>query len=410
MLQAVLLDLDDTLIKTDTQAFFQRYLAMLGMYCTDYAPPEQFIGALMTDFSHLIQEKGSTESLYTRLLRAQAARYGQAVDRLETAFDAFYRDEYPKLRSRIRPQPGSAQLLQLLADRGYTLVLATNPGLPFTAIRQRMTWGQVPPEEHPFALITSLETMSFGKPRPEYYAEIMARLDLDPGSAIMIGDSWDDDIIPASAAGLHTYYVTGEDADVPDERLKIDGAGSWVEFLAWVNKGTLETLEPAGQTRESLRHRLTAFPSAIGTFCENYPARLLECRPADGEWSVRDVICHLRNYAEDEDWNRLHAIVERENPFLSANYDPWSDADRWATMSCEEALDAFHQLRMNLVNWLEGLPAETWHRPARHAIFGPTTFHEMVSFIMEHDRTHWHQLRQALDTALRICHAEQPRS
>jgi len=44
---------------------------------------------------------------------------------------------------------------------------------------------------------------------------------------------------------------------------------------------------------------------------------------------------------------------------------------------------------------MDGLQAE-WDRPARHAIFGPTSLQELVGFMAEHDRLHVRQAFEAI--------------
>jgi hypothetical protein len=45
---------------------------------------------------------------------------------------------------------------------------------------------------------------------------------------------------------------------------------------------------------------------------------------------------------------------------------------------------------------LQKLPPQAWPRPGRHAIFGPTTLAEQMTFIARHDMMHLDQLRARL--------------
>jgi hypothetical protein len=45
---------------------------------------------------------------------------------------------------------------------------------------------------------------------------------------------------------------------------------------------------------------------------------------------------------------------------------------------------------------LKEITPKDWERKARHAIFGPTNFLEVVGFIAEHDRLHIQQAWSAL--------------
>ncbi|NJN45098.1 MAG: DinB family protein, partial [Anaerolineae bacterium] len=61
-----------------------------------------------------------------------------------------------------------------------------------------------------------------------------------------------------------------------------------------------------------------------------------------------------------------------------------------------EALQDFISHRLNTLALLEFLDDAGWQRPARHAIFGPTTLQEVSQFIAEHDRLHIRQIRSLI--------------
>ncbi len=56
-------------------------------------------------------------------------------------------------------------------------------------------------------MITSYEHLHFAKPQPEYFAEILARLGRQPEEALMIGDSLENEILPAHRLGMSVFHV-----------------------------------------------------------------------------------------------------------------------------------------------------------------------------------------------------------
>ncbi len=85
-------------------------------------------------------------------------------------------------------------------------------------------------------------------------------------------------------------------------------------------------------------------------------------------------------------------MTQQSNPFLPGiDTDRWADERNYLQQDGRSALQDFTQARIKLVNLLEGLSADDWQRPARHAIFGPTTLQELVGFIVGHDRLHVRQ-------------------
>ncbi len=406
MIKAVLLDLDDTLISTGIDTFFPLYLKELGRFVTNRNPAlgtsETFIQQLMASFNCALGTYDPASSLHERLMQDFAARTSSSLADLEAVFNAFYNEQYPALRPHVRSRPSTARLLKWLSDHNYRVVVATNPGLPWLATSQRMAWGGIPASNFHFELITCLEEMHFGKPSPEYYAEIVVRLDIHPCEAIMVGDSWNDDMVGAAGVGMHTFWITEDGAEPPDRSVTLNGHGSYEQFVAMVESGWLDTIDPHKPECEALIARLAAFPAAIDALRRGYSRDVLECRPSEREWSIRDITCHLRDH-EIQDRERLQRILNEHDPFLSAVTDPWGENENYLSISMEDALAGFIRNRAETVAWLKSLPNEAWERPARDAIFGPTCFSEMVRFVISHDRTHLHQMRDAIAYAVTVC-------
>jgi hypothetical protein len=240
-----------------------------------------------------------------------------------------------------------------------------------------------------------MENMHFGKPQAAYYEEILISLDLEAHEVIMVGDRWDDDIVGAASIGLATYWVTEDGSSPPDVGVTVDGDGSFDQFVERVTGGWLDTLSSSQHGRDSLLTRLFVFPAAVDSLLRDHQPHVLETCPGEGEWSVRDILCHLTDYVV-EDRARYERILAEDNPFLSANYDPWSGISAYSDLSVRDAFSNFVNRRAEMVEWLRTLSTHAWERPARHPVFGPTTLLEMVRFTTEHDRTHLRQMREAI--------------
>ncbi len=403
MIKTILFDLDDTLIHTNTDYFMGRYMRALGGYLGGYfGDPAQVLELLLADVDAILDDPQPLLTLEEHFLTLQAQRYSRPVGELSRVYAAYYREHFADLAGLVGPYPEIPVILDLLRQREGCIVVATHPAIPRAAIEYRMKWGGLSLDDDTFSLITSLENMHYGKPSPEYYAEIVWLRDTNPGDTLMIGNDWAADIEPAAAAGLHCFWLAGHDADPPDASL-VDGYGTHADLLALIRAGWLDDLPEKRQGHAALLARMAAFPAVIDRIRRDNTELVLQYPPAEREWSVRDVVCHLRDYATDEDWTRLHRIIEEDTPFLSANYDPWANADTYASIIVEDALAVFSHHRAGLLNWINSLSPDQWERTANHAIFGPTNFEEMVRFIVEHDHTHWKQMHSAVEVALPIC-------
>ena len=395
MIKAVLLDLDDTLITTHSDAFFPDYVGQLTKRLGAIAPEETALSALRAGLRAAIANPNPLVTVREAFMVAFGDAIGGPHADLDRAFEVFYAEDFPRMSSRIAPRARAIPLLDWLFEHDCLVVIATNPVTPETAIHHRMTWGGIPIYHYPFALVTTFETMHFAKPNPEYYEEILARIGTRPEEALMVGDHWDRDIVCAAAAGLNTFWITDGQQPEDNPMVKTDGQGSFETFVDLVLSGWLNTLTPLPRTHDSLLRRLAVTPSAIDALLRNHAKEAIERRPGKDEWSALETISHLRDYelAESRPW--LERIRAEDNPFISATSSPQPHKHR--PKAPHEELKALAAIRAETVSWLRALPDSVWMRPARHSIFGPTRFEEMIGFMVEHDRTHLHQMRVALE-------------
>ncbi|MGD2105208.1 MAG: HAD hydrolase-like protein, partial [Anaerolineae bacterium] len=104
-------------------------------------------------------------------------------------------------------------------------VVATNPMFPRVAVEQRLAWAGVRADEIDYALVTTYENMHATKAHASYYQEILERLDRRPEECLMVGDSWDMDVVPASSVGIPAYWIT-EEARPPSPDVPLAGWGT----------------------------------------------------------------------------------------------------------------------------------------------------------------------------------------
>jgi Mn-containing catalase len=78
--------------------------------------------------------------------------------------------------------------------------------------------------------------------------------------------------------------------------------------------------------------------------------------------------------------------------------DPWSIERNYIAESGPAAQDAFMAIRSEMTAFLAELSVPEWQRLARHAIFGPTTMQELLSFVVTHDVAHIRQFSQNLNS------------
>lgn len=219
MIQAVLFDLDDTLLGNQVDTFVPHYFGLLGEFAAELLPREQFLQALLTCTQMTIQNTDRALTNYAVFWQAFTAHTGLDARQTEQFFDRFYQELFPQLQDVVQRRPSARPLIQTCFDQGLTVIIATNPLFPRTAIEHRLAWAGVPVHEFPYALVTTMENMHATKPHPAYYTEILERIACAPENALMVGDSWKNDMVPAASLGIHTYWVPPDDQPAPDPTL-----------------------------------------------------------------------------------------------------------------------------------------------------------------------------------------------
>ena len=71
--------------------------------------------------------------------------------------------------------------------------------------------------------------MHASKPNRAYYREILNIIGVEADTAVMVGDDWERDILPAHAVGIHSYWIVPDDAQPPDAGI-LCGRGSLARF------------------------------------------------------------------------------------------------------------------------------------------------------------------------------------
>lgn len=395
MIKAVLLDLDDTLLVNSPDRFTEAYLGALASYLEAEHGIESIAASLLAATWATIQ---ANDPLTTNAETFFAAFEPHlSVDRaaFDVAVAAFYAGVYPGLRRITQQKAAARPLVEWLLAQGYSVVVATNPFFPREAVEQRLAWAGLPVRDVPFALVTHLENMHYTKPHPTYYEEILARIGVQADEAVMVGDDWANDIEPAHAAGLNTFWITPDASrQLPEgSTFEPDGSGTLDDFACLVQEQHwLDTLSSLPLLPSFLVPRFNGNLAALMGIAREVPADVWQMRPDSGEWSPIEVVCHLAESEGEVQRPRLQRIIDEDNPFLSQPKTPPAPAARVCPQDVWLVAMTFARERRRTVELLTSVKGDTWQRPARHYIFGPTTLLEMADFTAQHDRLHLVQL------------------
>ena len=200
--QAILFDLDGTLLDSHMETFLPHYMQKLAARVAHLLPAAEFIAYLLTATRAMVANDGRATNA-----EVFAATFyplvGRSPAELEPIFADFYTTDYPQLQRLTQCKADARPAVQAAFDLGCDVVVATNPLFPETAIRQRLAWAGV--ADFPYRRITTFENSRFAKPNLRYFEEILAAIGCPATAALVVGDEAADMI--AGRLGCTTFLT-----------------------------------------------------------------------------------------------------------------------------------------------------------------------------------------------------------
>jgi len=231
---AIMFDLDGTLLPMDNDVFVKAYLSLLAKKANETGgyQKEHFIKGMWMGVAAVVRNDGSckNEDIFWK---TAAGILGEGIYEHIPVFDAFYSEEFHQAKQYTSPNPLVKQALALAREKADKVILATNPIFPPVAVHSRMGWVGMKPED--FDWITDYTNSTTCKPNPEYYREICAKLHLDPAKCLMIGNNAQEDMEAAAAAGIKGFLI--KDCLICEGELPDCPQGSFADMIHF-----LETL------------------------------------------------------------------------------------------------------------------------------------------------------------------------
>ena len=204
-INTILFDLDGTLLPMDQEKFVNGYFKMLAAKLVPYGyEPQQLINAILAGIEAMIKNDRSQlneDAFWKRFVEI----YGDKVLADKPVFEDFYKNEFQDARSFCGFNPKAAETVRSLKDKGYRVVLATNPLFPSIATESRIRWAGLEPSE--FDLYTTYENTSYCKPNLDYYRDILKRINCRPEECLMVGNDVGEDMV-VEALGMQAFLLT----------------------------------------------------------------------------------------------------------------------------------------------------------------------------------------------------------
>ena len=143
-----------------------------------------------------------------------------------------------------------------------------------------------------------------------------------------------------------------------------------------------ERTEAQLQIIEALKH----MPEAVDAEVEGLSDTVLRYRPAEGEWSIKEVVGHLRDAAEV--WHkRIYATWSLTDPILPAWERSLTYPDRnYQDASLDAVITNMREWRLKTVEVLAH--AVDWTRLGQHLEQGRRSLRQWAEFMIAHEAEH----------------------
>lgn len=232
MIDTILLDVDGTLLLIDTEDFLENHIKAVAKKVKDLLSEEEVTTYFWKSTEAVIKntnpEKTNEEVFFENLFEHAS------VDREEMTklLEDFYENDFKDIERISSINEYMVDSVRILKDKGYNLVVASNPLFPGKAMLDRLEWAGLNPED--FSFIPSFEDMHYCKPEIKFFEEILEKIDKKASNCLVVGNHTEEDMI-AKEIGITTYLVTDNYiGDINDEN--IDKKGSYSDFLEFVKK------------------------------------------------------------------------------------------------------------------------------------------------------------------------------
>lgn len=196
--EAILFDMDGTLLPMDQRIFVKHYFGELAKVLAPYGVDGEALNtALWGGVRAMVKNDGtkSNEEVFWDYFD-QYIQIEQGRDELERIITKFYTNEFHKVKEYMGENPLARKMVETAHAQAPKVILATNP---------------------------------------KYFEEICKKMDVDPKNCLMIGNDELEDMHTASSLGMNCYMVTG--SEILREGFSWNGKkGSFEELIEWLER------------------------------------------------------------------------------------------------------------------------------------------------------------------------------
>lgn len=230
-MKVVLFDLDGTLLSFDKVNFTKKYINCLVNYIVPFGyESKKIVDTIFAGTNSMKSNIGNktNEEIFWEIFESV---YGKKALEDKKIFEEFYNNSFDNINDEDRKNLEVVNAVKTLKDKGYKLIVASNPVFPLVAQKKRIKWAGLNPDD--FDFITSYETMHFSKPSLKYYQEILEIVKAESEDCIMVGNDVTEDMI-AKELGMKVFLIDGFIENKKNEDISCFPKGNFKQLLSYI--------------------------------------------------------------------------------------------------------------------------------------------------------------------------------
>jgi len=148
--------------------------------------------------------------------------------------------------------------------------------------------------------------------------------------------------------------------------------------------------------REKLIEQYARGPARIREALTKVPKPALQWRPAEGKWSVHEVVVHCADSETNAALRIRYLLAEKEPLIVGYDQDAWARLFDYHAQPLEDALAATAAARGRTVPLLRSMTEADWAKAGRHTESGAYTASDWLRIYAAHLEGHASQIERNL--------------
>ena len=157
MRDTFLFDLDGTVLPMDFDKFMELYFYNIGEHFKEIINPKELVRNILESTEIMVKTKNDKSNEEIFMTHFDTLIDGD-VENYKPMFYDFYNSTFDKVKASTHKSKYMRKSIDLLKEKGYKVVLATNPLFPMIANHHRIRWAGFEPSE--FEYISTRESIS----------------------------------------------------------------------------------------------------------------------------------------------------------------------------------------------------------------------------------------------------------